>query len=223
MSWTSVALPFAATGWWLFGTAVPPDAHAAPRPRPAAVLFDRDGTLVADVPYNGDPDRVEPVPGAPEALERLRAAGIRIGVVSNQSGVARGLITPTQVEAVNARVEALLGPLGPVEWCPHGPADGCRCRKPAPGLILRAAARLGVDPRACAVVGDIGADVGAAHAAGARGVLVPNARTRPEEVAAATEAAPDLAAAVDLLLDGRRPGEPEPLPMMPRAPIEAAA
>ena len=65
---------------------------AAPRPRPKAVLFDRDGTLIVDVPYNGDPDRVEPMPGAREALDRLRAAGVRRRVVSNQSGIARGLL-----------------------------------------------------------------------------------------------------------------------------------
>jgi beta-phosphoglucomutase-like phosphatase (HAD superfamily) len=116
---------------------------------------------------------------------------------------------------VNRRVEALLGPLGPVEYCPHGPEDGCACRKPRPELVLRAAARLGVDPRACAVIGDIGADVEAARAAGARGVLVPTARTRPAEVAGAAEVAPDLAAAIELLLDGRMPGAPAPVPLVP--------
>ena len=208
MAWTSVLLPFAAAGWWLRGLAAVPRLLRDPRApwsRPQAVLFDRDGTLIADVPYNGDPDRVAPMPGAAQALDRLRAAGIPTGVVSNQSGVARGLITRAQVEHVNARMERLLGPLGPVEWCPHGQSDDCGCRKPAPGLVVRAAARLGADPRRCAVIGDIGADVEAARAAGARGVLVPTARTRPEEIAAADEVAPDLVSAVDLLLDGRRP------------------
>jgi histidinol-phosphate phosphatase family protein len=213
MAWTSLALPFAAAGWWLVGLVARHDERRAPKPRPQAVLFDRDGTLVVDVPYNGDPDRVEPVPGAAEALARLRAAGVKTGVVTNQSAVARGLITPAQVEAVNARLAALVGPLGPIEWCPHEDGDGCDCRKPAPGLVLRAAARLGVDPRDCAVVGDTGADVAAARAAGARGVLIPNAVTRPEEVAACAEVAPDLASAIDLLLDGRRPGEPSPVPV----------
>ena len=113
------------------------------------------------------------MPGALEALTRLRAAGVPLAVVSNQSGIARGLIRPADVEAVHARMETLLGPLGPLEYCPHGPADGCACRKPAPGLIERAARRLGVDPRECVVIGDIGADVDAAHAAGARAVIVP--------------------------------------------------
>jgi len=157
------------------------------------------------VPYNGDPARVEPMAGAAAALARVRAAGVRIGVVSNQSGIARGLLTHDEVDAVLARAEALLGPLGPIEVCPHGEDDGCDCRKPAPGLVLRAAARLGVRPERCAVVGDIGADVEAARRAGARGVLVPTPRTRPEEVAAASEVAPDIERAVELLLDGRVP------------------
>lgn len=175
--------------------------------RPAAVLFDRDGTLVVDVPYNDDPDLVQPVPGAREALDRLRAAGVPTALVSNQSGVARGLLTRGQVDAVNARLEALVGPLGPVFVCEHGPDDGCGCRKPAPGMVLAAADALGVDPADCALVGDIGADVGAAAAAGARAVLVPTPVTRAQEVEdARTAGVPvvaDLGAAVSLLL-----GEP---------------
>jgi histidinol-phosphate phosphatase family protein len=218
---TSAAMPFVAAAWTLYGLAALPrqrrDGRRAPRPRPAAVLFDRDGTLIADIPYNGDPHLVEPVPGAAAALGALRAAGVRIGVVSNQSGVARGLLSAAEVEAVNARVDALLGPFGAFEWCPHGPRDGCDCRKPQPGLVLRAAARLGVTPGRCAVVGDIGADVDAARAAGARGVLVPNAATRPEEVLAARELAGDLASAVALLLDGRLPGPPPRALLVPQA------
>jgi histidinol-phosphate phosphatase family protein len=214
---TSVAMPFAAAWWTARGvTALPrllADRERAPKPRPAAILFDRDGTLITDVPYNGDPDRVEPRPGSRLALAQVRASGLRLGVVSNQSGVARGLVTTDQVDAVNARVDALLGPIGPIEWCPHAPADRCECRKPRPGLVLRAAARIGVDPKRCAVVGDIGADVEAASAAGARGVLVPTPRTRREEVAEAPEVAPDLLAAVALLIDGVRPGSPEPAPL----------
>jgi D-glycero-D-manno-heptose 1,7-bisphosphate phosphatase len=171
--------------------------------RPAAVLFDRDGTLVRDVPYNGDPARVDPMPGAREALDRLRAAGIAVGVVSNQSGVARGLVTMEEVEAVNRRVDDLLGPLEPWAVCPHGPEEGCACRKPEPGLIRGAAEALGVEPERCAVVGDIGSDVEAARAAGARAVLVPTPRTRPEEVEAAPEVASDLGEAVELLLGGK--------------------
>ena len=168
------------------------------------MLFDRDGTLVHDVPYNSDPDLVAPVDGAREVLDDLRARNIPVGVVSNQSGLARGLITPAQLAAVNGRVDELLGPFGTWQVCPHGSADACACRKPAPGLVLAAAAALEVDPSACVVIGDIGADVGAALAAGARAVLVPTPVTRPEEVAHAREqalVATDLRAALDLVLD----------------------
>lgn len=161
------------------GAAIPPAAvwhrargliaHRRARPwgGPWAVLFDRDDTLIRDVPYNGDPARVEPMPGARRALDQLRRHGVRIGVVSNQSGVAKG-------------------------------------RMPRPGLIEPAARRLGVPPSGCAVIGDIGGDIEAAAAAGARGILVPTGRTRPAEIARAPETARTLRAAVDLVLGGRR-------------------
>jgi D-glycero-D-manno-heptose 1,7-bisphosphate phosphatase len=170
---------------------------------PAAVLFDRDGTLVVDVPYNGDPEQVRPVPTAAAALTLLRTARIPIGVVTNQSGIARGLLDHAAVHAVNDRVEALLGPFAVWRLCPHGPADGCGCRKPEPGMVLSAAAELGVAPHRVAVVGDIGADMAAADVAGASGVLVPTAVTRAEEVRAARVVAPDLLAAVRYLLTPR--------------------
>ncbi|WP_284454660.1 HAD-IIIA family hydrolase [Actinomadura madurae] len=105
---------------------------------------------------------------------------------------------------VNARVEEILGRIDVWEFCPHDGGDGCGCRKPRPGLIERAAERLGVAPSDCAVIGDIGGDVEAAAAAGARGILVPTGRTRAAEIALAAETAPTLDAAVDLVLGGRR-------------------
>jgi HAD superfamily hydrolase (TIGR01662 family) len=170
------------------------------RTPPVAVLFDRDGTLVVDVPYCGDPAMVRPVPTARTALDLLRDAGVAVGVVTNQSGIARGLLRADQVEAVNRRVDDLLGPFAVWQLCPHGPDDGCTCRKPAPGMILAAAVELGLAPERVAVIGDIGADVGAAEAAGARAVLVPTPVTLPEEVAAAAVVRPDLVSAVRYLL-----------------------
>lgn len=193
---SSAVLPFAASWWWLFGLY---RAWRVTRP-PRAVLFDRDGTLVEDVPYNGDPTLVRPLPGARAALDRLRSAGLRIAMVTNQSGIARGLLSREQVDAVNRSVAAALGPLDATLVCEHGPDDGCACRKPEPGLVIEAARRLGVAPRHCAVVGDIESDVLAAERAGARGVLVPNGATRPEEIARAREVAWDLGQAVDRLL-----------------------
>jgi histidinol-phosphate phosphatase family protein len=210
MAVTSLLLPPAATWHWLSGWARLPrlltdsltarDASASSPWVPKAVLFDRDGTLVVDVPYNGDPERVVVMPGAREAVGRLRAAGVATAVVSNQSGVARGLLRVEQVEAVNRRVEELVGPLGPWLFCVHGPWEGCGCRKPAPGLIKAAAGALGVEPADCVVIGDVGSDLEAARAAGARAVLVPTAVTRAEEVAAAPVVAADLVAAVELVL-----------------------
>ncbi|MEV0734031.1 HAD-IIIA family hydrolase [Polymorphospora sp. NPDC050346] len=175
------------------------------------MLFDRDGTLVHDVPYNGDPDRVRPFDGAREALDRLRAAGLRLGVVTNQSGLARGHFTAADLARVNARIEELLGPFDTWQVCPHDEpaADaevpaGCRCRKPAPGLVIDAARALGTVPGRCVVVGDIGRDMTAAGAAGAAGVLVPTPVTRPEEIAAAPSVAGDLRGAVDLILRRQR-------------------
>lgn len=165
-----------------------------------AVLLDRDGTLIEDVPYNGDPEKVRPVPGARAALDRLRAAGLRLAVVTNQSGLARGYFSAEQMRAVHARVEELLGRFDAWLVCPHDDADGCDCRKPAPGLVYAAARELGTTASRCVLVGDIGRDVAAALAAGAAGVLVPTPVTRPEEIAAAGWVATDLPAAVDEIL-----------------------
>lgn len=176
------------------------------------VLFDRDGTLIVDVPYNGDPRRVVPMPGARAALDRLRAAGLRLGVVTNQSGLAGGRFTERDLQAVHARVEELLGPFDTWQICPHDGGAGCRCRKPAPGLIERAAAALGTRPPNCFVVGDIGRDTAAAAAAGATGILVPTAATLPAEVAAAAHGAADLTAAADLILQRRALVTPAPRP-----------
>lgn len=198
---TSAAIPFAASLHFLRGCAAIPRALWG-RKRPRAVLLDRDGTLVSDVPYNRDPARVAPVPGAREALDRLRSAGIPLAVVSNQSGVARGLLTEDEVRAVNARVEELLGPIEQWFHCPHGEHEGCACRKPMPGMLVRAASALGVSPKECALIGDTGADVRAALSVGARAVLVPTPVTRAEEIAAAPEVVATIGEAVDLLLGG---------------------
>ena len=201
MTVTSVLIPPLAVGYWLRGQARYRRVTPWP-PVPAAVLFDRDGTLIRDVPYNGRPELVEAMPGAAVAVARLRSAGVRLGVVTNQSGVGRGLISAAQMEAVNRRVEELLGPFGAWAVCPHDAADGCACRKPAPYLVQLAAAELGVDPADCVVIGDIGSDAAAALAAGARVILVPTPVTRPAETAG-VPAARGLAQAAAALLGGR--------------------
>lgn len=168
-----------------------------------AVLFDRDGTLVEDVPYNGDPDRVRLMPGAEAAVALARSHGLATGVISNQSGIGRGLLTADDVHRVNERADVLLGGLDTWVFCPHAPDAGCTCRKPRPGLILTAAARLGVPPVTCLVIGDIAADVLAARAAAAHGILVPNEATAPAELARfADRTAPDAVTAVRRALAG---------------------
>jgi HAD superfamily hydrolase (TIGR01662 family) len=182
---------------------------------PRAVLFDRDDTLVVDVPYNNDPAQVRPVPGAEQVLRGLRARGIYVGVVTNQSGVAQGRISLDELASVNRRVDELLGPFHTWQVCCHDRGDGCECRKPEPGMVTAAAQELGVQPWECVLIGDTGADVDAALAAGARAILVPTARTLPDEVArAGTDAcaavAEDLEHAVSLAFQvpNIRPGPP---------------
>jgi histidinol-phosphate phosphatase family protein len=174
-----------------------------PSTRPEALLCDRDGTLITDVPYNGDPEKVEPLPGVAAALDRARRAGLRVAVVTNQSGVGQGLITPAQVRAVNARLCELLGPFDAIVCCPHVDADECGCRKPRPGLVRLAAELLEVSPDECVMIGDTGADVAAADGAGAVGVLVPNDQTMPLEIRGVTHLEVDFSAAVDSVLAWR--------------------
>jgi D-glycero-D-manno-heptose 1,7-bisphosphate phosphatase len=151
----------------------------------AAVFFDKDGTLVEDVPYNVDPDRIRLAPGAAEGLPLLVEAGFKLVVVSNQSGVARGMFEEKALVAVERRLKELLGalgvPLAGFYYCPHHPqgqlaqyAVACECRKPAPGMIRRAATELGLDVTRSWLVGDILDDIEAGHRAGCRTVLIDN-------------------------------------------------
>jgi D-glycero-D-manno-heptose 1,7-bisphosphate phosphatase len=115
---------------------------------------------------------VQPYDGAKAALDRIRAAGLKLGVVTNQSGVGRGYITLDDMHAVNARVEELLGPFDGWFICPHAPADDCDCRKPKPKLVLDAARAWGIAPSEIVVIGDKEIDEEAARNAGARGIVI---------------------------------------------------
>jgi D-glycero-D-manno-heptose 1,7-bisphosphate phosphatase len=116
------------------------------------------------------------------ALDRLRAAGLPLAVVSNQSGVGRGYITLQQVDAVNRRVDQLLGPFAGFFICPHAPEDGCDCRKPQPKLILEAARAMNVVPQRCVVIGDRDSDVEAAVRAGAIPLKIQGPRELPAAI-----------------------------------------
>jgi histidinol-phosphate phosphatase family protein len=200
MLFTSVLIPPAAVthrirGEWTF--------RSARRDPPLAVLLDRDDTIIEDGPYLRDPQGVRPMPGARNALGRLRDRGLLLAVVTNQSGVAKGLITDEELEVVNARVNALLGPFDAWQVCVHDAGHGCACRKPAPGMVIAAADALGVDTERCVMIGDTGGDVDAALSARADAVLVPTDRTLPREVTDArtrARVAPTLDHAVWLVL-----------------------
>lgn len=141
-----------------------------------AVFLDRDGTINEDTGYVSDPEDLVLLAGAPEAIKRLNQEGIKVIVVSNQSGVGRGYFTESDVRAVNERLEKLLlldgARLDGIYYCPHRPDEGCPCRKPEVGLIERAAVEHGIDPERSFVVGDKTDDVYMAKRAGAKAVLV---------------------------------------------------
>ena len=148
-----------------------------------AVFIDRDGTLTEEVGYVNHPRRLRLLPRSAEAIRRLNTAGVAAVVVTNQAGIARGYFSEEVLHAVNAalldQVKGAGAHLDGVYVCPHHPTEGlppfraeCECRKPKPGLLLRAASDLGLDLAASAIVGDKASDLAVAPAVGARGVLV---------------------------------------------------
>ncbi|MDL5033810.1 HAD-IIIA family hydrolase [Pelomonas sp. APW6] len=145
-----------------------------------AVFIDKDGTLVENVPYNVDPARLRFMPQAGRVLRRLADAGFALVVVSNQSGIARGLFTAADLLRLEAALRLRLLEAHGVDLdamlsCPHLPdargAPACACRKPAPGLLLQAAALLALDLRRSWMIGDTLDDVEAGHRAGCRALL----------------------------------------------------
>lgn len=182
---------------------------AAVTPQPIAtarrfVLIDRDGTLNIERHYISDPDLVELYPGAGAALRKLNGLGFGLVVVTNQSGVAKGLITPAQLEAVHARLGDLLAAEGVVldgiYVCPHGPDEDCPCRKPRPGLITKASAELGFDPARAFLVGDKGIDIDLGRNVGAQTILVRTgygAETEQKRLSAPDHVADNLEDAAD--------------------------
>ncbi len=141
----------------------------------AMLFLDRDGTLMEDVGYPNDPAQVQLIPGAAQAVRELVQLGFVPAVVSNQSGLARGLCTPEQAATVHQRFAELFeqesGVRLPCYYCPHGPNDGCDCRKPKPGLLHQAAEAAGLVGAPGVMVGDKFTDLEAGEAAGYRAVL----------------------------------------------------
>jgi desulfoferrodoxin len=158
----------------------------------SAVFFDRDDTLIRDVPYNGDPNRVELLPGAREALSLLKNSGLTLIIISNQSGVGRGLITPADVESVNRELERQLGEpfFTAIYLCFAAPGTPDQnCRKPNPGMILQARDDHEIDLSGSFIVGDKLSDVLCGKNAGCRSVLLLNPKDDPDKVKEAREAA----------------------------------
>ncbi|MDD5555951.1 MAG: D-glycero-beta-D-manno-heptose 1,7-bisphosphate 7-phosphatase [bacterium] len=144
--------------------------------RRKAVFLDRDGTLNVDPGYLADPAQFRLLPGVVAALRRLRGAGYRIFVVSNQSGIARGLFGEEELRRIHERMDAALRrggvALDGIYYCPHHPTDRCGCRKPSPKMVLDAAREHRVDLKASYFVGDRLTDIEAGRKAGCRTVLV---------------------------------------------------
>lgn len=145
-----------------------------------AIFIDKDGTLIPDIPYNVDPDRITLTCGAGDVLRRLKQQGFLLVVVSNQSGVARELFSEAALGPVRDRIDELLGvALDGFFYCPHWPegrvqryAVQCDCRKPQPGMLLAAAADLDIDLSQSWMIGDIAADTEAGRRAGCRTILI---------------------------------------------------
>jgi D-glycero-D-manno-heptose 1,7-bisphosphate phosphatase len=141
-----------------------------------AIFLDRDGTLIEDSGYLFRPDDMVVLPNVVEALALLRRAGFRLIVVTNQSGVARGLYTEDDIDAVHAELVRRLGAFDALYHCPHHEAGteapyaiACRCRKPGPEMVERGIAAFDLDPAACHIVGDRDSDLEAGAAVGVRG------------------------------------------------------
>lgn len=177
-----------------------------PTPLRSAVFLDRDGTIIRDAHYLGDPERVQLLPGAAEAIARLNRAEIPVIVVTNQSGIGRGYFTEDEFRAVQGRMLRLLAERGArvdaTYHCPHSPdgEPGCHCRKPMVGLFLRAAREHRVDAARSWFVGDRVRDVEPAQRLGGKGVLL---RHGGEVAPAGVEVVGSLAEAVRLILAER--------------------
>jgi len=177
-----------------------------------ALFLDRDGTINVDTVHVSRPENVRLIPGAAAANARVNAAGIPVIVVSNQSGIGRGLFTVEEYEQVRARIDELLAAAGAqvltTYYCPHSPdvPPSCECRKPGPAMYRQAAAEHGIDLARSWYVGDRLRDIQPAKIFGGQGILVPRDTTPGVDVVAARDGfaiSTSLDAAVDRILSSR--------------------
>jgi len=157
--------------------------------RTPAVFVDRDGTLIREVGYLARLDQIKLLPRVPEAIRLLQSHGLKVVMVTNQSAVARQIISEQQLHQIHREIERALDQGGAyldgLYYCPHHPTEGtypyrvsCRCRKPQPGLVERACLDLGLDPRVSYVIGDQMSDMELAARSGARGILIESQTSR---------------------------------------------
>lgn len=176
-----------------------------------AVFLDRDGTLNAEVDYLSDPADLQLVGDAGQAVARLNRAGFLCVVITNQSGIARGILTEERLGEIHKRLDQLLAEHGAhidhYEACPHHPEHGeapyrqeCECRKPKPGMYLQAQAAMDIDLEQSWAVGDSPRDLEAAQALGVPGLLVTTGKPVTEESHSRWNVVRDISAAVDHIL-----------------------
>lgn len=147
------------------------------------VVLDRDGTIVIDRHYMSDPAALKFEPGAAVGLRKMSGMGFRLVIITNQSGIARGLFSPTQLDAVHERLRQMLHSIevsvDGIYYCPHGPEEGCDCRKPNLGLMRRASKELGFEASQAIVIGDKESDIEFGRRAGAMTMLIAKSSSRP--------------------------------------------
>jgi len=191
-----------------------------------AVFLDRDGTINEEVGYLKSLDMLKVIPGAGAAIRRLNAAGFKVVIITNQSGVARGYFPESLVHEAHALLTATLRKDGAtidgIYYCPHHPTAGnskhtiqCDCRKPATGLMDRAARDLDIDLKQSFMVGDKWSDIELGHRAGARSILVRSGfapddagNERPSHVEDPDFTAHDLAEAADWIIEQKGQDRP---------------
>ena len=167
-----------------------------------AIFVDRDGTIIRDADYCSDPKQVQVLDGAAVALRRLKSAGYKIIVITNQSGIGRGFFTEQQYHAVEAEVLRQLGDrlIDATYFCPDAPGKPSKCRKPEPGMVLDAARDHDVDLSASFLIGDKEIDAECAHNAGVRAIRVRTGFDKMTDGSCADSVTEDLLAAVDIIL-----------------------
>lgn len=174
---------------------------------PSAVFLDRDGTIMEDAHYLSRPEQVRLLPGAANAIARINAAIVPVLVITNQSGIGRGILTIDDHMLITERLNDLLSEhnarIDATYYCPHAPEDGCDCRKPGTKLFRQAAAEHSIDLTRALYIGDRFRDVEPGIVLGGNGVLIASAATPADDTLAAVErarVAPSLGVALDWFL-----------------------